>query len=241
MKMKVLPILPALLALAGCQSGAKQSAPIPTGFGSAITMVSGEKQITGVGQVLEDPVVLQVNDEKGAPVPGALVEFESPDGIRFTPAQGLTGIDGQFTVSAALGGTSGHSLIRAFTRDKSGKTAEVKITEIALGYQQTLGREVSEKYCARCHDPESSPARVSNHDNLSKPPHAFSDGAAYNAWKDANLLAIVAHGGQALGKSPEMPPYGDTLSKSEMSALIGYIRAVSDPPYRAMEVVYADK
>jgi len=32
-----------------------------------------------------------------------------------------------------------------------------------------------------------------------------------------------------------MPPYGYTLSKSEIDALIAYIRLISDPPYRASE------
>ena len=36
-----------------------------------------------------------------------------------------------------------------------------------------------------------------------------------------------------------MPPYGYTLSKSEIDALIAYIRLISDPPYRASGMVYA--
>jgi len=34
-------------------------------------------------------------------------------------------------------------------------------------------------------------------------------------------------------------PYGYTLSKSEIDALIAYIRLISDPPYRASGMVYA--
>jgi hypothetical protein len=30
-----------------------------------------------------------------------------------------------------------------------------------------------------------------------------------------------------------MPPYGYTLSKTEIEALISYIRLVSDPPYHS--------
>lgn len=229
------------LALCSCVKSPQVALPTAKAFGSAITLVGGDKQIAGVGQVLDQPVAVQVNDEKGAPVAGALVQFESADGAKFTPAFGLTGADGQLTTNPALGGISGHSVLRATTRDKSGKTAELKIDEIALGYQQTLGREVYDKYCTRCHDPESSAERVSNHDNLSKPPHPFTDGATYNAISDANVVATISHGGQALGKSAEMPPLGETLSKSEIMAVVAYIRAVADPPYHPQGVAYASK
>jgi mono/diheme cytochrome c family protein len=58
---------------------------------------------------------------------------------------------------------------------------------------------------------------------------------------DADLVAIISHGGPALNKSPLMPPYAYTLSKSDIQALVSYIRTVSDPPYKAAGVVYAKK
>jgi mono/diheme cytochrome c family protein len=60
-----------------------------------------------------------------------------------------------------------------------------------------------------------------------------------NSMSDASLVAIVAHGGAALNKSAAMPPYGDTLTKAEIDALVAYIRAVSDPLYRPQGVFYA--
>ena len=56
---------------------------------------------------------------------------------------------------------------------------------------------------------------------------------------DADLASIISHGGPALNRSPEMPPYGYTLSKSDISALMAYIRAVADPPFRSKGAVYA--
>jgi hypothetical protein len=38
-----------------------------------------------------------------------------------------------------------------------------------------------------------------------------------------NLIAIIAHGGAALRKSAEMPPYAPTLSTTEIEALAAYI------------------
>jgi mono/diheme cytochrome c family protein len=96
-------------------------------------------------------------------------------------------------------------------------------------------------YCARCHDSESSAERVSNHDNLVAQAHAFSDGAFLNKMSDADLASIIQHGGPALGKSAEMPPYGHTLKRAEIDSLTSYIRAVADPPYQPREVVYAQR
>ncbi len=124
---------------------------------------------------------------------------------------------------------------------KSQKTAELRVDEIALGYQQILGRQLNDQYCSRCHDPESTPERVSNYDNLEVKPHPFTEGDTLNKISDEDLLAIITHGGPALNRSPLMPPYGYTLSKSDIQALISYIRIVSDPPYQAFGEVYAQK
>ena len=65
--------------------------------------------------------------------------------------------------------------------------------------------------------------------------------ALFDEMSDADLTAIISHGGPALNKSPEMPSFGYALSKSDIQALISYIRAVADPPYRSAGVVYAKK
>ena len=78
-------------------------------------------------------------------------------------------------------------------------------------------------------------------DNLSVKPHAFTEGDTLNKMSDADLVAIISHGGPALNKSAEMPPWGYTLSKSDIAALVSYIRAVADPPYEAGGLVYAQK
>ena len=231
-----------LVVAAGC-SRPKIAAPAlqPTGFGSAITEVSGGKQVAGVGMLLDQPVVVQVNDAQGNGVTGAAVIMQGPAGVRFDPASGLTDSSGQFTSSVSLGGMSGRYQITAWTADKSGKRVELKLEEIALGYQEGLGQQLNRQYCSRCHDPESTPERVSNYDNLATKPHAFSEGDTLNKMSDADLAAIIGHGGPALGKSPEMPPFGYTLSKNDVQALVAYIRAVSDPPYHTAGGVYAQK
>ena len=213
----------------------------PTGFGSALVESSGGKQIGATGTVLPQPLVVQVNDEGGTAVPGALVEFNGPVGTNFDPMSGLTDASGQLATTIALGSIAGRYQLTARTSTKAQKPVELKIEEIALGYQQQLGFQLDRKYCSRCHDPESSPEQVSNYDNLEVKPDPFTEGDTLNKLSEDQLIAIVSHGGPALNKSALMPPYGDTLNKSEIEALISYIRLVSDPPYRSAGTVDAKK
>lgn len=237
---RLICVATAIALLAACSRPAKSPAPVTAkAFGAAIVEVSGSKQIAGIGTALDQPVVVQVNDAQGAAVAGALIEVRASGGAAATPASGLTGADGQFTTAVTLGSIAGRYQILAATRDKSSKLLELPLDEIALGAQQTHGRVLNDQYCSRCHDSESTPERVSNHDNLTAKPHAFTEGAVLNAMSDADLAAIIGHGGPALGKSPEMPPYGYTLSKADVEALIAYIRAVADPPYRLKGLTYA--
>ena len=232
-----------LVASSACsrKSATAHSVPAPSKYGAAIVESSGSKQIAATGTTLPQPIVVQVNDEQGNAVTGALVEFHGPAGVAFDPQNGLTDSSGQLSSNLSLGGQAGRYRISATTRTKDKKTAEVTLEEIALGYQQIVGRQLNDQYCSRCHDPESTPERVSNYDNLAVKPHPFTEGETLNKMSDEDLTAIISHGGPALNKSPLMPPYGYTLSKTDIQALISYIRMVSDPPYRVPGIVYAQK
>jgi mono/diheme cytochrome c family protein len=231
-----------LLVTSACS---RKSAQLPalkaTATGTAIVESSGGKQIGHIGMPLDQPIVVQVNDASGTAVAGAAVYISGPAGVSFTPASALTDSSGQVTSVVTLGQQNGRYKLVSNTRDSSGKNVQVVLEEIALGYQQTLGEQLNNKYCIRCHDSESTPERVSNMDNLSVKPHAFAEGDVLNKMSDADLVAIITHGGAALNKSPEMPPWGYTLSKSDIAALVSYIRAVADPPYQAGGLVYAQK
>jgi len=213
---RVLIILCALtLLISGCSRKSKQPTPLKaTATGAAIVESSGGKQIGYIGMPLDQPVVMQVNDASGSAVAGAAVYFRGPSGVSFTPAAALTDSSGQVTTTVSLGQQAGRYKIVASTRDASGKNIDLALDEVALGYQQTVGAQLNAQYCIRCHDPESTPQRVSNMDNLSVKPHAFTEGDTLNKMSDADLVAIISHGGPALNKSAEMPPWGYTLSKS---------------------------
>ncbi|HEV2274647.1 MAG TPA: c-type cytochrome [Acidobacteriaceae bacterium] len=237
--------IPAMLALAIVIGCTRRSTPAPAlhavAAGSALVESSGGKQLGTPGTQLPQPFVAQVNDQHGNTVTGALVRFSGSGGMTFDPAEGLTDSSGQISTNVTLGDTAGRYEMTATSPDKSGKLFVLTSAELAAGYQQQLGYELNENYCARCHDPESSPERVSNYDNLAVKPHAFTEGEMLNKMSTADLTAVISHGGPALNGSALMPPYGSTLSKAEIQALIAYIRLVSDPPYRVSGVVYAKR
>ena len=234
----VLTILAMSLATSCARHSASTPLPKPTAFGAAIVESSGGKQVAQTGSSLPQPVVVQVNDASGNAVTGALVEFAAVPGVAFDPSSGLTDSSGQVTTNVSLGGMAGRYQIIASTIDKSHKRVELKIDEIALGYQQTLGRRLNDQYCERCHNPESTAERVSNYDNLEVKPHPFTEGDTLNKISDADLTAIITYGGPALNRSALMPAWGSTLSKSDIQALISYIHAVSDPPSRSAGPTY---
>jgi mono/diheme cytochrome c family protein len=231
-----------LAAMCACSRHPSQAvAKAPSAVPSAIVEVGGGKQVSTIGTPLDQPVVIQVNDAQGAAVTGAFVSLRSAAGVTFQPAAGVTGSDGQFTAIVTLGSMAGRYQIVGATTGAGGKPIEIRIDEIALGFEQNQGRVLSDVYCGRCHDSESTAERVSNYDNLVAKPHAFSDGAFLNKMTNADLLAIVSHGGPALGRSAEMPPYARTLNRAGIDSVVAYIRAVADPPYRPRETVYAQK
>lgn len=45
---------------------------------------------------------------------------------------------------------------------------------------------------------------------------------------DDYLYKIISGGGASIGRSPQMPPWGDQLSVSEIKALIQYIKSIRD-------------
>jgi len=236
MKLLQLSAIVIVMLLAGCRHSAPPQLN-PKAFGTQIVEVSGSKQVAQIGSMLPQPIVVQVNGADGNPVTGALVRLRG-EGLQFTPAEGLTDSSGQVTVAVQFGFDPGDYQLVAETPGAKGGAASLSMREIALGYEQALGKAVNDQYCIRCHDRESTPERVSNFDNLSPAPHEFTDGATLNRLSDSDLINIITYGGQAVGKSPQNPAYGTTLKPAEIRAMVAYIRAIADPPYQTPGVKY---
>jgi len=104
-----------------------------------------------------------------------------------------------------------------------------KLTKLA--YQESQGKRVFYQYCVWCHA-DSSPAGPSNRSNVTPMPPLMNDGEKLNPESDEYMQNIITLGGNALGKSAMMPPYGRTLSAEEIKAVIAYTRAIAQPPYQ---------
>ncbi len=241
--MKSNPWITGMLAVTVCTGCMHQKALAPAlkakATGTALVVVSGDKQLGGVGARLSQPLVLQVNDDQGNAVTGAKVDLTGPHGVVLDPAEVLTDDNGQATIKVTLAAIPGRYEVTASSQDAHGKAFTLSVAEYAAGYQQEVGYEVNEKYCSRCHNPDSTVEQVSNYDNLAVKPHSFASGDIYNKLSESDLANIIEHGGPAMNRSALMPPYEWTLNKAEIQAMIAYIRLVSDPPYAAPGVVYA--
>jgi len=102
---------------------------------------------------------------------------------------------------------------------------------VPLGYQEAQGKRVFYQYCVWCHA-DASPAGPSNRSNLTPVPPVLNDGSVLNGQSDEYLQNIIALGGSAMGKSPMMPSYGQTLKPEEIRAVIAFVRVISQPPYQ---------
>lgn len=116
--------LTALTTMA-CGSSNSPTLPSPTPVGSSIQIVSGNNQAGTIGTALADPLVVQVNDENGRPVPNVAVPWQVIDGGG-TVSHDTTTTDasGRSQVTWTLGGTAGTGDVTAVIGALATQTAE---------------------------------------------------------------------------------------------------------------------
>jgi mono/diheme cytochrome c family protein len=102
---------------------------------------------------------------------------------------------------------------------------------IPLNYRQSQGQRIFYNNCVWCHA-DSTPAGPSNRANLTPSPALANDGATLNSLSDEYLQNIITLGGSALSKSAMMPPWGKTLKQEDIRAVVAFMRAIAQPPYR---------
>jgi cytochrome c5 len=102
---------------------------------------------------------------------------------------------------------------------------------IQLNYQQTQGQRVFYSNCVWCHA-SSTPAGPSNMSNLKPTPVLANDGATLNNLSDDYLQNMITLGGSAMSKSAMMPPWGMTVRQEDIRAVVSFMRAIAQPPYR---------
>lgn len=83
--------------------------------------------------------------------------------------------------------------------------------------------------CARCHGASGKGDGPDSQSLGSYVPDFTSP--AFHKWRsDAEILAAIAEGGPAVGRSPMMPPWKDVLKPEEMRAVRDYVRQFGERP-----------
>jgi hypothetical protein len=87
-----------------------------SGTPATLSIVSGDEQSATVGEALSQPLVVQLADARGQPVPGAIVTFrfsDDPPDASLDPNAPATDSLGQAAANARLGSTPGSQPIDA--------------------------------------------------------------------------------------------------------------------------------
>lgn len=94
---------------------------------ATLTMVSGSKQIGTVGTTLPAPIVVKAKDASGNLISGAAISFSDGVGGTFSPNPGITGTNGQASVTYTL-----PTVAKSLTVTASNGSVSVRITEQAV-------------------------------------------------------------------------------------------------------------
>lgn len=87
-----------------------------------------------------------------------------------------------------------------------------------------LGRQIYSTRCVLCHgDFAEGDGRMSR--MLKNPPPADLTASRL---PDPYLKDIIVKGGEAVGRSKHMPPWGDQLSDTEIQSLIAFLKSIRD-------------
>ena len=84
------------------------------------------------------------------------------------------------------------------------------------------------QYCASCHGADgkgNGPGAAA----LPVKPADHTSPAVMSKISDAELFKAIKEGGQAVGKSPAMPPWGGTLKDEQIGALVAHVRGLATP------------
>lgn len=98
-------------------------------------------------------------------------------------------------------------------------------TALAKG-DPTKGKASYDQICAACHGPSGKgdgPAAAA----LNPKPKDLVDKGYVKTLKDDYMKKLIKEGGQAVGKSPVMPPMGGALKDDDIENVIAYLRSIA--------------
>lgn len=95
---------------------------------------------------------------------------------------------------------------------------------VAGSAQAADSKEVFDFYCAQCHGVKGDGKGVNVTKDFATDPRNFTNKADMEKRTDDDIKTVIRDGGPAISKSPLMPPWGATLSATEVDGLLAYIR-----------------
>ena len=98
----------------------------------------------------------------------------------------------------------------------------------AAGAADLSARELYDGACASCHGTDGRGAPQGTAINVPLPD--FTDCNFITREGDGNWTYLIAHGGEALGLSSQMPAFADTLTDDQIHAVLDYIRGFCTDP-----------
>jgi mono/diheme cytochrome c family protein len=87
------------------------------------------------------------------------------------------------------------------------------------------GAALHKERCAECHGLDGKAQVIILH--MDTPPHDQTDAEYMKKLPDQFLYLAVCRGGEAVGRSVVMPPWGDLLSDQDIRDLVAWIRTFS--------------
>ncbi|OGA54497.1 MAG: hypothetical protein A3G24_01520 [Betaproteobacteria bacterium RIFCSPLOWO2_12_FULL_62_13] len=86
------------------------------------------------------------------------------------------------------------------------------------------GEQLFKFYCAQCHGLQGKGDGPNVTKDFPVDPRNFTKADEMNKLSDADIRNVILDGGPVADKSPMMPPWGKTLSKAEVDALVKHLR-----------------
>jgi mono/diheme cytochrome c family protein len=93
---------------------------------------------------------------------------------------------------------------------------------IRYTYTERQGKQLFEQYCVVCHG-QNGEGDGFNAYNLNPKPHSLADSTYMKPLSSETLTEVISFGGKGVNKSVLMPAYQNTLVKTQISNLVGYI------------------
>lgn len=108
-----------------------------------------------------------------------------------------------------------------------GSLAQKPTAPPPLTYAQRQGQRLFRHYCAVCHGDQGAGDGF-NAWNLNPRPRDLADPAYQRAVSDAWLTEVTSLGGLAVNKSNLMPAWKNTLSPTQIAAVVAFVRTLDD-------------